>query len=80
MTITKLRKRVSTELDVARGCWSTASEKAWLNGLGTHRRNSPPKAIALAKYIENSKKRTDWGMINKEEVLAYANELLQEAT
>lgn len=76
MTTTILKKR--TGIDVTRR-WTTIHEKEWLDGLGTHRRNSLPKSIALAKYIENSKKRTDWGTINKEEVLKYANDLLQEA-
>jgi len=84
MVEVKLKKRVAAaaasaaaaKLDIAKGCWSTASEKLWLDKLGTHRRDSLPKATALAKYIENSKKRMNWGMINKEEVLQYAKDLL----
>lgn len=57
--------------------WTTENEKEWLNNLGTHRRNGLPKKESLEKYLEASEKRTDWGSINKEKVLAYAKELLE---
>jgi hypothetical protein len=60
--------------------WSTENEKDWLKKLGAHRKNGLSKIEGLKKYLEASAKRTDWGNINKEEILAYAKELLEKET
>ena len=59
--------------------WTTENEKEWLNNIGQHnknRRNNLTVSHALQFYLEASKKRVNWGSMNKEEVIAYAENLL----
>ena len=51
-----------------------------INNIGQHnknRRNNLTTSHALQKYLEASKKRVNWGSMNKEEVIAYAENLLK---
>ena len=59
--------------------WTTENEKEWLNNIGQHnknRRNNLTVSHALQFYLEASKKRVNWGSMNKKEVIAYAENLL----
>lgn len=60
--------------------WTTENEKEWLDNLGTHRKNGLSKKESLERYLEASNKRTNWGNIDREEVLTYAKELLEKET
>lgn len=60
--------------------WTTENEKEWLNNIGQHnknRRNNLTVSHALQKYLEASKKRVNWGSMNKEEVIVYVENLLK---
>lgn len=69
---------------MAKVSWSTDHEIAFIGDLGVH--GSGPhhvvshgksRAELLAGYLEGAKRRTDWGKIDRERVIAKAERMLK---
>jgi len=52
--------------------WGTADEIEFLGELGTYGDFKKNKIYLLDQYIESSKKRDRWGLIDREKVIKFA--------
>jgi len=60
---------------------TTADEKKFLNKIGTYGENIYfTKEKYIVKYMEAAEKRSNWGDIDKGEVLAHCHDLIAQET
>lgn len=60
--------------------YGTNDEKDFIDGIGTFREIPGDKAVLLRGYINGMNKRENFGSIDKQQCLAYANKKLYEAS
>ena len=66
------------------GVYGTASEIAYINGLGRHKGPGsrsrpivPDRQTILQLYITNAQNRERWGAVDKDVVIKYAKKLIK---
>ena len=62
--------------------WTTEQELTFLKQLGTYRNGHelmPMRLKLLENYLQAARARTDWGPVNRETVIRFAEEQLAEA-
>ena len=57
--------------------WSTENEKFFISHLGEYSKFTGSREELLTRYIAAAKVRTRWGTMNREEIIAYAEEQLE---
>ena len=61
--------------------WATQQELTFLKNLGTYREGheiTPMRLKLLANYVKAARKRVDWGNVNGEKVIRFAENQLAE--
>ena len=61
--------------------WATQHEVTFLKNLGRHREGHeviPMRRTLLENYVKAARKRADWGDVNSEKVIAFAEAQLAE--
>ena len=61
--------------------WATQQEVTFLKNLGRHREGHeiiPMRRTLLENYVKAARKRADWGNVNSEKVIAFAEAQLAE--
>jgi len=61
--------------------WATQQELTFLKNLGRHREGYeiiPMRRKLLENYVKAARKRADWGNVNSEKVIAFAEAQLAE--
>jgi hypothetical protein len=61
--------------------WATQQEVTFLKNLGRHREGHeiiPMRRRLLENYVKAARKRADWGNVNSEKVIAFAEAQLAE--
>jgi hypothetical protein len=61
-------------MDEKRKIWTMVDEKRFISELGIKRRSSveTPRKELLSKYLESMEARTEWGRLNRFEILINA--------
>ena len=61
--------------------WTTEQELAFLKQLGTYREGHelrPIRLQLLEKYVMAARERSDWGPVNRETIMRFAEDMLAE--
>lgn len=58
--------------------WDTEDEKEFIDEMGHREGNDMPRIVLLARYLECCSKRSDWGKMDKDEVLNYIKESIEK--
>lgn len=57
--------------------FTTLDEMRFIDGLGKHSGVTSTRKILLQNYLKTTKWRRDWGLIDKEAVIAHARQALE---
>jgi hypothetical protein len=70
-------KKTPNYESLTHGAWTTHDEEEFIEQLGSWTRNSLPRGILLAKYLNfMTSIRTNFGAINKDKAIAFTKKMM----